>query len=426
MSVMKAIIKRNILKSVPAILFVCCLVACSKHSDDTVPPVTPPVTNPDSMVVSLNPWFPGQVNDSSHYELIISSTEGSILIDTLLLKAKSTYISYKTTDKLVDLTTVQYSKFRQKYYVTTYKGVNPSQWDTLILGRGYEIVGSSSQVQASLHYDNIPANYGNEAQFSSIFGTTGYDFLTGPTTLDVHYEQQPGMPVYLLFPTLALYKFYYPVTLADTVNVAVMDTATRRNFTMSSTYALNYLSLSGLLDTTDYGKALLLYQWDDLRPNGAQVEYPNKYIQKYQLRFGARNSDKDRINHFSYGDTVAYNFNFPDKTNYNLLATQKDNFSIQFLNIKPTYYESDWENDKAYYVIFASKDSTTINPQNIMDHLKSRSHYLGGDFSDLTIKQFLFETVPNVDYASYVRYMFNSSVRSGRIIYWSDQLTKVF
>jgi hypothetical protein len=426
MYIMKPFIKRNSLVWVSSILFVLFLFACSKHSDDQAPPVTPPVTNPDSMVISLKPWYRGPASDSGQYELIISTAEGSILLDTLLDRLKSSPISYKTTNKLVDLTIVEYISFLQKYDVTTYKSVNPSQWDTLRFGNGYEAIGFSSQTDATLHYYNVPANHGNVMQASSVFGNASYQFTGGQATLDLQYPQHTGVPVYLVFPTLALYKLYYPVTLADTVNLATMDTVISRNCTMNSTYTLDQLTLSGLLDTMNYAKTIMLYQGNGLNHNVPNVEYPAKYIEKYQMSLSATNADKDVIAHFSYGDTVAYNFNFPDQSNYKLLATQKDNFSVQFVNIQPTYYVSQWENNRVSFAIFSSKDSTILSPQKMIDHLKSRSHFLSGDFSDLTIKGFTFETVPNVDYPRYMANTFNSSLRKGRIIYWSDRLIKTF
>jgi len=402
------------------------LIACSKNGGDVVPPLNPPVTPPDSMVISLNPLYPGAPGNNSQYELIISTADGSILVDTMLDKSKSASISYKTTSKLVDLTTIDSNNFRHKYWVNTYKGVNPSQWDTLVFGRGYETVGSSSYSKATLHYYNVPANNNYIVQFSSTFGTTSYGWSIGPSAMDVQYEQHPEVPVYLLFPTLALYKLYYPTSLADTVNLAVMDTAVKQKFTINPATKLDYVTLSGLLDTTNYAKAVMLYQPGNFSYYGADIEYPSKYVEKYQLRISATNSNQDIINHFSYGDTVAHNFNFPDQTNYNLIATEKDNFSVQFINANPTYYTSAWENDQFYFEIYASKDSISLNPQRIIDHLKSRSHFLSGDFSSLSIKRFTFETMKNVDYSSYMGYTFNSGIRAKRIIYWSDQLMKTF
>lgn len=420
---------KNRLILVPVALCVLYLFACSKHGDDTLPPVNPPVIPPDTMLVSLKPYYPGAVGDSTPYELIISTTDGSILIDTLLDKSKSASISYKTTNKLVDVTVINNNNFTHKYWATTYKAVNPSQWDTLVFGLSSRTFISSPYTNATMHYYNVPANNLGFVQFSSTSGSYAQGWLLGPTTMDVQYQQHPGVPVYVLFPIISLYKLYYPAKLADTVDLSVMDTTVRRKFSLDDIYWRNRISLTGFLDTSNYTKAIKVYEQgeSDVHIYGVDIQYPLKYVQKYELRVAATNQISNDINdHYSYGDTVAYNFNLPDYKNYNLVATQKDNFSVQFVNTLPSYYMTDWEGDQVYFQVIASKDSTTLNPLNIINHLKTRSHFLSGDYSDLVIKRFLFEAVKNVDYPSYMGYSFNSNLRTGRIIYWSDQLTKIF
>jgi len=415
--------------AISAIFFsITLLLACSKNGVDTSSP-GPPVTGGDTTTVSLNPWYPGSSFFDKQYEFIVSTASGNILLDTMLSVNTSTPLSFKTTEELVDVTTIAHTDSIPHYLIKTYKGVNPSQWDSLNFGYGHFVdFVSTPYLEDTLHYYNLPKNHNSVAYFDAWVGSGSSGYTLTTDTMEVTYQRHPGAPAFLLFPTLNLYNLHNSVSTGERVDLSVMDTAISQMFVMPPQYKCTYVDLWGIIDTTDFSRSVNVYgSRIYFNYTGADIEYPTKYFQKYQLNMVASNGLDIDIYHFSYGDTVAYKFDFPEETDFTLNATQKDNFAVAFNNIQPAYYITKWESSDIRWLIYASPESSSLRPLSTINILKSRSHFLGGaDVNNLGIKSFIFEIMNDVNYATYMGYNFNSKQRTKRIIYSSDQFIKTF
>jgi hypothetical protein len=408
------------------------LVGCSKSSSDTTSPVIPPPVTPptDSVIISLKPKFNSAPDDQSIFELIVSTAAGTILLDTQIAKNTNPSISFKSPTKLVDVTLVDYTRYLFGYNIVTYKSINPSNWDTLNNQGWFRTPATISPFTwATLDYINSPQSlYYDQIFFNSFLGSGIYEATFGPTYAHFKYQQRPN-PVFLSDSRAGLYKLYSPVSLSDTVDLSSMDTLINRKMIMNDSYNFITSSLVGILDTT-LKTQLQLYNYSWLINSNytpPDIQYPNKYFQKYQLSVDAKNTSGDYISHFSYGDTVAWNFNFPTANNYTLSSVTNNDFSVKFNGIKPSYYSTMWKIDSVNWVVYNNPDSVSMKPLNNLSQLQSRISILESkNLNALTVGSFGFVTVANMSYPDYWAYTYNSSLRKGRFNFQANSLTKTF
>lgn len=384
------------------------------------------------LTYSLKPYYLKSAEAfNSQYELIISISNGEVLLDTLTNINTSTAISFKSPESRVDVTTIGYNKQLSKYDIQTYKGVKPDQWDTLSFGLGHRLdLNPTNLVFSQLSYNNVPQTPGTPYinSYASYMSMGGY-LMHSQGTINAEYYKSANTPVYLLLPSLGLYSLNYPTKSPDTINIQKMDTAVQVTFQKNGGYKIQYPDLLGLVDSTDLSRVNYLYSTASIAYNNtvnADILYPGKYFQTYQLTLYASKTNTE-VKHFSYGDSVRTVLNFPDESNYAISSSSYNKFSVKFLNISPAYYNTKWISDNIQWTIYASPDSSTIMPLNTMKALQAKSSYLKSlDVDNLKLTSFTFDNMNTIDFDTYLDFTFNSKRRTKRLIYYSDIYSTVF
>ena len=388
------------------------LFSCKK--DRGVPQTPHTISFNSSYPVTL--YYPWQVTD---FELIVTGPGEKILLDSILPINTPIHGSVQTTATLIDVTTIYKLKYRHGgaidsiYEIMTYKAVDPSNWPSLApLWNWYIPPSNAAYNLATMIYTHPPSSTA-PVYFNSGEGG-GYGFLSkyipGNDLLQLSYERYNNYYGYLLFPTLGLYNFHIPTGDTDTADLSHMDTVVRYSFNRPAR-----CTLTGFMDSTDLSKPVTLYS-PNLSPGLPHLEYPAKYVQKYELSAYFSSNSGPGVTMYSFGDTVPKTFSFPDEPSFAVTSKQSDYMTVKFQTIQPTYYALQVEaNIQSSWTIYAPKDSTVIRPMPFLLGLKSQT------LKDAKINQIFFNgitlgVVKGFSYASYLDYMMNpAAIASGKI-----------
>jgi hypothetical protein len=213
--------------------------------------------------------------------------------------------------------------------------------------------------------------------------------------------QIAGNYAYALWPTVGLYNFHIPKGIQDTVDCTILDTAVTLNFPASPNYTFAQSSLYGYLDTTNINSSMWLYSYF-VNPLWTlpDLEYPNKLIEKYALQTTWNSTNKETVNTYDYSGSVPASFALPDPNSYSIGSSQNSNFVVNFMAAKPTYYYTLWQNAAIAWTLYASPDSSNLQPLNLLTAQKSKL-LQGQNLGTLALKTFQFENVAGYNYASF-------------------------
>lgn len=398
--------------------------ACSKTNDTSLPPIV----TPDPVITfNINLSYTPLTNPVS-FELIISSLSGSVLLDTIATTGTVISASVKSKDTLVDLTTVFYLTSTATYMVQTYKGVNPSNWDMLLFRDIYNTqVPAATKTNAHIKYINLPKfNLPFSLPLFSATASGSVSASYGTTEFNIDYQRHPSGITYLVIPDKLLYKFYTSKSDNETVDLTQMDTAVKMNFTHPAQYALTSIILTGIVDSTDLTKTVNLWDYPPSNYTGADILYPKKQVQQYQLTIaGLDNAKKNNVSAFSFGSTLPPTVPlFLDESYYSITKNQFADFAVNFLNNSPAYYKTIWEKTGISWTIYASP-GTTLQPESLVKSFNSQL-LKNTNLGNLTLSSFQFEFTPLLNYKSYLEYALTTKANRPRMVYSSAKFTKRF
>lgn len=391
------------------------VVSCKK----TDPPA--PSTPTGTLSIALS--YPDSYTEpGSTVELIITEPGGKVLLDTTAPPNTTVAATLHTNATLVDVTTLAVNT-DTSLTVTTFKSVNPSSWQTS-LPNNYSSPNEQPLRPVALNLINIPPAYStgyepimisnNRQQFD-------FELPINGTTLTTGIEGSVNNMLYTLLPARLLYSFMPVASANDTVvngpSTVIdfsqpMDTARVLTFSKPAGYSAPFnVTLYGIMDTTDFSKTLNLYQPTVfIIGDGLQlpdVVYPPKNVQKYELSASLVGpTGKIGVSYYSYGDSLTGSFPFPTTASYTLTSNQPDNFSVQFLSVSPTYYQTEWTAGKIYFYEYSAPDTTVQHPLTFLTGLNAQK-LKGQDLSGLQATSFSFDTFEGMDYAGFWGYACN-------------------
>lgn len=131
---------------------------------------------------------------------------------------------------------------------------------------------------------------------------------------------------------------------------------------------------------------------------------------------------------YSYGDSVPVLQPFPtlpDESFYSLNATQNNSFSVGFTGNKPTYYNTQWQVGNISWTIYASPDSATLQPLNMLIALKSQ-RLQGQSLNNLKLSGFEFFNTQGLGYADYLAYVCDPAQTNAKRLSTAVTFTKYF
>ena len=380
------------------------LSACSKHHD-VGPIVDPPTTGAISINLTTGPIAAGVE------EVIISESGGKILLDSTGPFNNSLVATLHTNQKLLDYTVIDHDSITSMYYADTYKSVDLSNWTDLYQGDYSAPIPQVATKPASIVYSNIPYNPG-AAYLNNYIGGGGFLPFSGPpNTLAYNYTQFTNNYVYLLFPGTWLYNFHLPQGLSDTVDISHMDTAASFNFKMPAGNTVSNSLLFGFMDTTDFGRSVILFGNGFYSGLGKDMVYPRKVVQKYETFVNADNvNGKNIFAYYTYGDSVPATLPIPDlSAAYTISSSQNTNFSVKFGSASPSYYFTLWNSSGVRLTLYSSPDSTTTNPVGLLTSFKSKM-LKGQDLSGMALSIFEYESTQGFKYQDFMSYIHNSDM----------------
>jgi hypothetical protein len=388
---------------IPALtLCMACLTAC--HRDHVNPPTPPTDSTTDGAIklnlISSEPYWPDSAR--TNVELIISEPGGKVLLDTITPANTHITASLSTNATTVDLTNIYYNTLDKVYIAKTYLGVNPSGWAGDYSLSYYNPYGSrpADMTPDTMTFTNIPSQIDllfSQNPFTGVAQNIGI-----PNTAIEEDSMVPGNYAYLLCPTTGQYKMVIPDQPNETVDCSTMDQAATGTFTPSSYFTHYFTNIYGYTDSTNQNSQIWLYIFDSILVNTLpQLEYPTKNIQKYAVTAAFSHGIYELAQWYACSDTVNTNITYPDPSSYTLAATQNTHFAVNWNATKPTYYTTYWGDAIVSWTVYASPDSTTLNPIGLLTAQKSKL-LQGQDLTKLTFGEFTFETVNGYNYAGYL------------------------
>src|SRR5258708_5914058 len=127
-------------------------------------------------------------------------------------------------------------------------------------------------------------------------------------------------------------------------------------------------------------------------------------FQKYYL-IADFNGTNEHLFIYSYGSAINTNINYPPAGAYTVGSAQNNNFTVTF-TAKPTYYYAELATSAITWSLYASPDSTSLNPLALITAQKSKL-LQGQDLSSLKPSGLLCETVPGYGFQDYFAWVCN-------------------
>lgn len=381
------------------------IFSCRKTSPGT------PVSGTDSTLhINLTYQFrQGDIIPDSltNYELVISESNGKILLDTVTDYNKPVVTDLKTSQSLLDVSVIYTlgKSPNNRLIATTYKAVAPSTWKTL--PGSDSLPGQITTPFAGIGVYNATLTYTHDGignQFDLIVGDghpAVYHSFDG-NNLTFSYYHDNNSYAYLKSAQLGLYNFHHITSLNDTVDISRPDTSVLINYSRQAEYTNLYTDIAIYPDTTDLSQRMSINTGSSL----ANLVYPGrKNGMKYDLNVSVSNDAGTNFANraYNYVDVAPATITLPDETWYTLSSTQPNNVSVSFVN-KPTYYVVNSLISSApvynWFKMVIPGDSTNVHPLSALAVLKGCQKLKGLDLTAITINDFDFDVFPGFDYQS--------------------------
>jgi hypothetical protein len=409
------------LSALSSLILALFLSSCGKHNDGS-PVVDPPAPGTININLATNPVVAGSLE-----VIIAESSGGKVLLDTTGPITNSLVASLHTDQKLLDYSLIIYNSYSTQYQVTTYKAVDLSNWTALNQSDYSAPISQLPSRQASLVYTNIPLNQPN-IYMNDYVGANGFSQIsTPPNSYGFTYTQYGSNNyMYLLFSGTGLYNFHIPRGLADTVDLSHIDTAVTLNFNVPVGYTVTGSQLIGIMDTTDFGRSVILYD-NTIFPGQPDMEYPRKLVQKYEPYIYANNGNgKNYFVYYGYGDSIPSTLPIPNLSQaYTISSSLSTNFSVKFGSASPSAYSSTWNSTGVRWTLYCSPDSTTLNPAVLLTSLNSKM-LKGQNLSGLAAAAFGYESAQGFKYQDFFSYVHNPALIKTRRVPVSIKFGQTF
>jgi hypothetical protein len=348
-----------------------------------------------------------------NFELIVSTTGGEVILDTIAKGNTISFIEFYTNEKKLDLSFISYTSNNNKFNVVTYRAVDPTSWDIVEIPEfGYLSINrqstGSSPIPAFIQYINPPFFTG-PPYFTSYIGGSFTIVRYSASGINAQYQWRKGIPTYLLLPEQGYYKIHVPQSNKDTVDLAGMRKVNRRPFDFTPAQIGDFAILHGITDTLDRNKDIELFNYS-INSKMPELLYPVEPFQKYHFLVGATGISNELYALYSYGDSIPKIYDLFTAADYSISSTNADNFSVSFKNAKPFYYRTQWESDQMNWQIYSPVEFNQFNPISMLNNMKSKL-LVYTNIKSIKLSEFMSERSKTMDYNGYMSKQMNFAER---------------
>jgi hypothetical protein len=381
------------------------------------------VPPPQQKQYNLALSFPEPRARNNEIELIISTTGGDVLVDTIGSSLAPIRVSFKSSESRFDVAYIYYYARSVKYVITLFRAVDPTDWDTVYIssrsaGWYYGKFAPEQRSTAEITYFNAPAS---QPQFTNDIHESTNPVYSGSDPLLVNYKRKNDLPALLFYPDLGLYDLRYTKSDNDTINLSEMKKARRVPFGFPDGFITSRPDITGVLNTNDLSKALKIGN-NPSKP--LEVVYPGEFSKYEYIAYGTDLVSKIQFL-YSWGDSVPTGRDFLKDEDFKVNSLDPDNFSISFPGKRPFMYSTHWTSNIISFVINSDVDSVTAKPLTRLAALKSK---LIGTTSIVGIKLWTLamERSPGQTYDKYLRRFTVSDIRNRPTDIVVTQLSKTY
>jgi hypothetical protein len=367
---------------------------------------------------------------SSNYELIVTDSNGTYLLDTILPVNKIAAAKFLSNETKFNITTIEFSDNRY-YNVKTYYQVNPSQWN---INQNFVQVHQPKTVDLAkashLYFKNVPKLDPLLLSFPLYTGGNEGSYNPNANTVLMDYNKPDPYYSYVSIPSLGLYKFHQTATNHDTVSLAKMDSL------VSITYPIgfdvtpyNTRELIGYTKKNDYSTYTRLWddQYDYWKTYG-DFMYPPTGVEQYLLRYTV--FDDNLRAHYTQvlSDKMPTTLEFLDDSYVNVINKDPNNFEIAFPKAKPSVYGlyfGSTSTDSLTWTVLLPANKTSLKGTGKLVDLKKSKLLKTFDFSSVVPMAVQLTKADDYNYYDYLNIIFdpNASGAPQKIMKWMDYST---
>lgn len=394
-------------------------VACSEKDE----PNPQPAAEVSTYDFSLS-FTPAYIN-TTEFELILSSEDCNILLDTLLAVSKSHTLQLSTDLKEFDVTTVSKNENLQDpayFLIRTYQKVKPNNW-TLNENLNYSVntYHEETTLTSRVRYTNLPYNFGGFSFHSTKpgFYTAGTSSQSRDIQIGSYDRVFPSNYTYLLLPDLGKYIYKSANDYDVTIDYSIAGDLVKHDFVKPAGLLLHYVNLSGFHHAGDYINPLQVYNTVKAKTSNGLINpikndllYPPALFENYELNLTFRNATNNELSFYRVTKEIPTDLSFLSEPDFTVSSSSSKVIQIKSGSDKPTNYTLKWFTadrntlNAAWHVILP--DGNTSFDRGTHEKNLQKSILLKG--KDLNVLQFptvQWARATGYTYQSFLDYLFN-------------------
>lgn len=359
------------IKLLTSVLLIGTLLGCDSDQETTPAPTPEPLKT-----FNFSFRYDTHSDEVKDFELILSNTDGEVLLDTLIAFNTNHSLRLKSGDTKYNLTTVIFDQLIDTYWMKTYIKVNPDKWHLQ-----YYIISTEpvEKEMADITYINFPDNTGfhfktigntnsngghSSALFKNILTISGYNRLL-PTDL-----------AYIVAPDQGKYMLTEVTSKQTTVNFSEAGNTVKRNYNRPANVTEFRSHLYGFTKEGDPNTWIQLYSPIFKEREEYDLQFPPTGFEAFNLQISYTDAGGYEHAYTYNAKEVPSEVELSPTSDFSVSKSGFDDFMIAFTKDKPSIYQINWAlEDSDFYArwsISSSPDETSFKPKALLEGLKSK------------------------------------------------------
>ncbi|MEJ8804312.1 hypothetical protein [Pontibacter sp. H249] len=358
------------IKLLASFLLISILLGCDSEQETTPAPIPEP-----EKTFNFSFRYDTQSEEANDFELILSNTDGKVLLDTLIAFNTNHSLRLKSGDTKYNLTTVIFDPVIDTYWIKTYIKVNPDKWNLQYYMISTEPV---EEEMADITYINFPNTdfYFRTKAITNYSGGFSGSLFDNTLTLTGYDKLLPSDLAYIVVPAQGKYMLTEVTSKQTTVNFTEAGNTVKRKYNRPADITNFRTFVYGFTKEGDPKSRIELYSPIIKESEEYDLQFPPTGFEAFNLRMFYNDAA-------GYEHTYTYNVKeIPSEvelsptSDFSVSKSGFEDFMIAFTNDKPSIYNVNWAaDDPNYYMrwsIFNSPDETSFKPKAFLEGLKSK------------------------------------------------------